>query len=91
MQNSSPRLTRTTTFARCSDISEHLFAVRGGLPAQDALEHAAGLFRCAAAIATEAADSSGNNSALNWATVHLIEMGEALLESAMATAEPRSH
>ena len=84
-------LTRTTTFARCSDISEHLFAVRGGLPAQDALEHAAGLFRCAAAIATEAADSSGNNSALNWATVHLIEMGEALLESAMATAEPSSH
>ena len=86
-------LTRTTTFARCSETSEHLFAVRGGLPAQDALEHAAGLFRCAAAIAiaTEAADTSGKNSALNWATVHLIEMGEALLESAMATAEPHSH
>ncbi|WP_166366377.1 DUF3077 domain-containing protein [Pseudomonas akapageensis] len=80
--------TVTTPFGSCDAGHEPLFAVRGGINAEDALVHASLLLRCAVDTAYASSDCPGvHQKGLMWSTLHSIEMAKALVDALADGAE----
>jgi hypothetical protein len=67
-----------------------LFAVRGGIHAEDALVHASLLLQGAFDCAYAACDNAGDmqKKGLLWSTLHSVEMAKALIDALLDGAEP---
>jgi hypothetical protein len=80
--------TVTTPFGSCDAGHEPLFAVRGGINAEDALVHAALMLKCAGDCAYKALDSEGRTEeSMLWSTMHSIEAAKALVDAVLDGAE----
>ncbi|UVJ45646.1 DUF3077 domain-containing protein [Pseudomonas sp. LS1212] len=83
--------TVTTPFGSCDAGHEPLFAVRGGINAEDALVHASLLLRCATDTAYAASECPGvHEKGLMWSTMHSIEMAKAIVDALVDGAEGMS-
>ncbi|UVJ42223.1 DUF3077 domain-containing protein [Pseudomonas sp. LS1212] len=81
--------TATTTFGSCDAVHAPLFAVCGGIRAEDALVHASLLLRGAFDTAYAACDNAADQhmKGLLWSTLHSVEMAKALIDALLDGAE----
>lgn len=75
----APVLTTAISFHPLGDAE--LFQVRPGMPARDALQAASQIFAAARGVAEHYCDNVPENPNAMFATVYLIDMGKALLDS----------
>lgn len=75
-------------FFSCNSQQEPLFAVRAGVPIDDGLNIAASFLSAADSVATVAAE--GGDEGCMWAAHYLIEMSQAILESAISAIAKES-
>lgn len=79
-----------TAFGSCDAGHAPLFAVRGGINAEDALVHASLMLKCACATANEACNQSNAvEKGLLWSTLHSLEVAKALVDALLDGAEAR--
>jgi hypothetical protein len=77
-----------TAFGSCDAGHGPLFAVRGGINAEDALVHAALMLQSACATASEACNQAGNpEKGLLWSTLHCVEVAKALVDALLDGAQ----
>ena len=66
------------------EIEEKLFEVKRGISSEEAMVHASGLLRCAAATAYESAENLyGANRDLAFSVVHMIDLAKAMVDSSL--------
>jgi hypothetical protein len=91
MSNNTQSSTRATTaypFFPCNADGNHLFEVRAGLSAIDALQEASNLLDAAKASAYEIATNRVEDVARNtWTLAYLLEMAKAVVDSSVASLE----
>lgn len=82
------RKTAETAFGCCDAGHAPLFAVRGGISAEDALVHISLYLQSAYATANAACNqSSMEERGLHWATLHSVEIAKALVDALLDGAE----
>ncbi|WP_166365249.1 DUF3077 domain-containing protein [Pseudomonas akapageensis] len=84
--------TVTTPFGICDAGHEPLFAVRAGIPAEDALVHASLLLKGACASTVQACEKAATaESGLLWLTLHAIETAKALVDAVVDGVQCEEH
>jgi hypothetical protein len=65
-------------------VEERLFDVKPGIGSEEAMVHASGLLRCAAAIAYESAENLyGAHRNLAFSVVHMIDLAKAMVDRSL--------
>ena len=80
--------TVTTPFGTCDAGHAPLFAIRAGIPAEDALVHASLLLKGACESSAQACEKATiAESGLLWLTLHAIETAKALVDAVVDGAQ----
>lgn len=74
-------LTVQSTFMSLSPSGDEFMAVRPGLPAADALQHASEILSAVQATADHFAENNPDNPNAVWAVPYLVQMAKALIDS----------
>lgn len=89
MSNTHRNTLSRHVFFPCNPQQEPLFAVRAGVSISDGLNIAAAFLSSADSVATVAAE--GGDEGCMWAAHYLIEMSQAILESAVSAIQNEAH
>ncbi|WP_166366907.1 DUF3077 domain-containing protein [Pseudomonas akapageensis] len=80
--------TAESAFGSCDAGHGPLFAVRGGINAEDALVHTSLMLQCACASADAACNQSSTlEKGLLWSILHSVEVAKALVDALLDGAE----